>query len=32
MVWHSWRGVSRYDGKSFTNFTTAQGLVNNSRL
>ncbi|MBU0486424.1 MAG: PAS domain S-box protein, partial [Bacteroidetes bacterium] len=23
-------GVSRYDGKSFTNFTTAQGLANNS--
>jgi ligand-binding sensor domain-containing protein/serine phosphatase RsbU (regulator of sigma subunit) len=22
-------GVSRYDGKSFTNFTTAQGLANN---
>ncbi len=22
-------GVSRYDGKSFTNFTTAQGLTNN---
>ena len=23
-------GVSRYDGKSFTNYTTAQGLANNS--
>ena len=23
-------GVSRYDGKSFTNFTTAQGLANNT--
>ena len=22
-------GVSRYDGKSFTNYTTAQGLANN---
>ena len=25
-------GVSRYDGKSFTNFTTAQGLANNTVL
>ena len=23
-------GVSRYDGKSFTTFTTAQGLANNN--
>ena len=25
-------GVSRYDGKSFTTYTTAQGLANNSVL
>ena len=27
MVWNKWRGVFRYNGISFTRFTTDQGLV-----
>jgi ligand-binding sensor domain-containing protein len=29
VVWHDGGVVSRYDGKSFKNYTTAQGLADN---